>query len=93
MKDITIKLGDAEHRLLEDRATRAAMTLEEFIIAGALTRAGLSTVVVRVLARVENGKCDADIASELGLTNSQVSDIRRGLGLPANRRYRSVKAS
>lgn len=31
--------------------------------------------------------CDADIADELGYLVGRVASIRRGLGLPANRRY------
>jgi hypothetical protein len=33
------------------------------------------------------GKCDADIARELNMTPGAVATVRRGMGLPANRRY------
>lgn len=42
-------------------------------------------VMVRRL--VLAGMCDADIARELDTTNQTVAAIRRGEGLPANRRY------
>ena len=41
----------------------------------------------RVRARVLAGMCDADIAAELNETNQTIAAIRRGEGLPANRRY------
>lgn len=41
----------------------------------------------RVRARVLAGMCDADIAAELKETNQTIASIRRGEGLPANRRY------
>lgn len=41
----------------------------------------------RVRSRVLAGMCDADIAAELGVTNQTIASIRRGEGLPANRRY------
>lgn len=44
----------------------------------------------RVRARVLAGMCDADIAAELGETNQTIATIRRGEGLPANRRYRKA---
>lgn len=37
--------------------------------------------------RVKAGMCDADIAAEFRMTTAAVSYQRRGLGLPANRRY------
>lgn len=41
----------------------------------------------RVKDMTERGFCDADIAERLGYTVGRVAEIRRGLGLPANRRY------
>lgn len=41
----------------------------------------------RVRSRVLAGMCDADIAAELNETNQTIAAIRRGEGLPANRRY------
>ena len=41
----------------------------------------------RVRAMVLAGMCDADIAAELNETNQTIAAIRRGEGLPANRRY------
>lgn len=41
----------------------------------------------RIRLMVVAGSCDADIASEFGMTVGTVAGIRRGLGLPANRRY------
>lgn len=37
--------------------------------------------------RVKAGMCDADIAAEFRMTPAAVKYQRRGLGLPANRRY------
>lgn len=42
---------------------------------------------VMVRGLVLAGMCDADIARELDTTNQTVAAIRRGEGLPANRRY------
>lgn len=41
----------------------------------------------RVRAMVLAGMCDADIAAEMNTTNQTIAAIRRGEGLPANRRY------
>jgi hypothetical protein len=42
-----------------------------------------------VRARVKTGMCDADIAADLVWpTVGTVAAARRGMGLPANRRYR-----
>jgi hypothetical protein len=41
-----------------------------------------------VAGRWRRGKCDADIARELGWTNLRVATLRRELGLPANKRKR-----
>jgi hypothetical protein len=41
----------------------------------------------RVLAKM----CDADIAAELGRTAGYIGEVRRSLGLPANRRYARKK--
>lgn len=41
----------------------------------------------RIRSRVLAGMCDADIAAELNMTNQTIANIRRGEGLPANRRY------
>lgn len=40
----------------------------------------------RILLAVLNGKCDADIAAELGLTNTQVAEVRRRAHMNANKR-------
>lgn len=47
----------------------------------------------RVRSRVLAGMCDADIARELDTTNQTVAAIRRGEGLPANRRYGRKKTA
>lgn len=44
-----------------------------------------------VRERVEAGACDADIAAALHTTVAHVGRVRRGLGLPANRRFRGVR--
>jgi hypothetical protein len=41
----------------------------------------------KVRELVKAGLCDADIAARLHYSNGWVADTRRGLGLPANRRY------
>jgi hypothetical protein len=46
-------------------------------------------VTRRVKDMTERGFCDADIAERLGYTVGRIAEIRRGLSLPANRRYRS----
>jgi hypothetical protein len=45
-------------------------------------------VTRRVKEMTERGFCDADMAAQLGYTPGRIAEIRRGLGLPANRRYR-----
>ncbi|MCC4906946.1 hypothetical protein [Microbacterium sp. cx-59] len=42
----------------------------------------------RVRSRVLAGMCDADIAEELKRPPGYIAQTRRGLGLPANPRYR-----
>jgi hypothetical protein len=41
-----------------------------------------------VRQRVMAGMCDADIADEIGHAPGYVAELRRGMGLPANRRRR-----
>lgn len=48
---------------------------------------------VMVRGLVLAGMCDADIARELDTTNQTVAAIRRGEGLPANRRYGRKKTA
>lgn len=48
---------------------------------------------VMVRGLVLAGVCDADIARELDTTNQTVAAIRRGEGLPANRRYGRKKTA
>ena len=38
--------------------------------------------------RVKAGLCDADIAGEFRMLPGTVAAMRRGMGLPANKRYR-----
>lgn len=45
-------------------------------------------VTRRVKDLTERGFCDADIAERLGYTPGRIAQIRRGLGLQANKRYR-----
>ena len=40
----------------------------------------------RILLAVLDGKCDADIAAELGLTNAQVKEVRLRAHMKANKR-------
>ena len=42
----------------------------------------------RVKDLTERGFCDADMAERLGYTVGRIAEIRRGLGLAANKRYR-----
>lgn len=44
--------------------------------------------VEQVRAMVRAGLCDADIAQSLHVTTTNIARTRRGLGLPANPRYR-----
>jgi hypothetical protein len=39
---------------------------------------------------VDSGLCDADIAAATGYVVGWVAQVRRGLGKPANRRYRRM---
>lgn len=45
-------------------------------------------VTRRVKDLTERGFCDADIAERLGYTPGRIAELRRGLGLKANKRYR-----
>lgn len=46
---------------------------------------------IRELVTVEK-KCDADIAAELNYVPGRVAEIRRGMGLPANPRFKKQAA-
>ena len=63
------------------------------IVVGALTRAAQSEERVSSISRWHAaGLCDADIGLKLGMTSGAVAEARRGLGLPANRRYRKKES-
>lgn len=58
------------------------------VVVGALQRAAHDPEGLSSVSRLHReGKCDADIAAVLGMTPTAVASVRRGLGLPANRRY------
>lgn len=44
----------------------------------------------RVRSRVLAGMCDADIAADLNRPPGTIAQIRRGMGLKANQRYRKA---
>ena len=51
------------------------------------TRRDAAVMRERVRGMVVDGMCDADIAEEFRVPPGRIAVIRRGLGLPANRRY------
>lgn len=69
------RLGITNSQLLEQR----------------LTGLRHQTIPQRVRELHARGFCDADIADELGYLVGRVGEIRRGMGLPANRRYGGIK--
>ena len=69
--------------LAEKRGVTAGVVLRDEL---ARSQHGLE-VRDLVRAKVLAGSCDADIAAVVGATPGWVAKVRRGLGLPANRRY------
>ena len=68
------------------RAARARGVSPGDIVRKALAP-GAPATRVRIREMHADGWPDAVIARELGLTNGHVATVRRGMGLPANRRY------
>ena len=64
--------GRTPGQVLRDQLDRARVTVTRNVMVRGLVLAGM---------------CDADIAAELNETNQTIAAIRRGEGLPANRRY------
>lgn len=88
---IEIEIPDAEWALLAARADAHGLKVPDLI------RAGIREVMphglplgehVRLLVRA--GYPDAVVAERLGMTNRQVSEVRRRAGLPANRFHRGA---
>lgn len=72
---------------IEGRAGELGLTVDEYVTERLRETTVPATVKMRVGAMVRDGKSDADIGIVLHYQPGRVADIRRSLGLPANRRY------
>lgn len=87
---IMVDLDPKDVWRITDKAEKAGITPGEVLRDELAVRRSHLELRNRIRSRVLAGMCDADIARELSLTNRVVSDIRRGEGLPANRRNRKA---
>lgn len=84
---VVVDMDPRDVWLIQDRAERFGVTSGEVLRDVLAKDRNMLEQRRRIRLAVIEGKCDADIAAEMGLTNQTVSTIRRGFGLPANRRY------
>lgn len=85
---VIVELEPRDMWALAARAEAAGKRLPDYI--RGLMVEPPDTVAARMASMWSEGKCDADIATALGLTLRVVAEKRRGLGLPANQRYRKT---
>lgn len=83
---------------LSEEAEREGVTVAALLL-NAATRPKITAITTDDLATVvsshdktihglwKQGLCDADIATELNITTSQVARVRQGMKLPAHRRF------
>lgn len=84
---VTVDLDPRDVWRLEEQAEKRGVTPGEVLRDILALKHTARKTRERVREQVKAGKCDADIAKAIGSTNRYVAEIRRGLGLPANRRY------
>lgn len=72
---------------VEGRAAEAHLSIDQFVTARLHDAVIFTSVKTRVMNYVCDGLCDADIAAVMSYTPGRIADIRRSLGLKANRRY------
>lgn len=72
---------------IQDAAQRRHITPGEVLRDDLAKRRHALRLRERIRSLVTAGKCDADIGIELGMTSGAVASLRRGMALPANRRY------
>ena len=91
MTTITLNLSDQTIAAVRKFAAHNGMSVEGYLItvARAITRAASNPLHSRVVALVNQGLTDADIAETIGSgqTSTSIAGIRRSYDLPANRRY------
>lgn len=82
---VTVELEPKDWWMLAGRAEASGQRVPDYI--RTLLTDPPDVMEGRVTALWTQGLCDADIATALGVTVLAASQIRRGLKLPANRRY------
>jgi hypothetical protein len=90
---VTVDMDPRDVWRLQERAEREGVTPGEVLRDELAPRRSALEFHDRVRARVRAGMCDADIAEELGRAPGTIAEVRRGLGLKANRRYQKTAAA
>lgn len=84
---VIIDLDPRDVWAIQERAEREGVSPGDVVRAELESRRNAARVRDRVAELHGTGMCDADIAAALSYLPGTVATIRRGLGLPANRRY------
>lgn len=84
---VLIDLDPRDVWRIQEQAERLGVTPGEIVRAEMNTRRAGLALRDAVRERVKAGMCDADVAAELHCSPGWIATVRRGLGLPANRRY------
>jgi hypothetical protein len=84
---VTVDLDPRDVWRIQEKANKAKVRPGDVLRDELAHRRNTLEYRTRVRARVLAGLCDADIAGELGRAPGEIARVRRGEGLPANRRY------
>lgn len=85
--EVRVKLHPRDVWEIQEKAEKKGVTPGQVVRAALYKSRSRLERETRVRSRVLAGLCDADIGLELGMTVGQVASMRRGMGLPANRRF------
>lgn len=85
---VTVELDPRIVWRIQDEAERQGITPGDVLRAELTPRTGTIPAAQRIREMHATGMCDADMAEQLRYLPGTIANIRRDMGLPANRRYR-----